>query len=270
MNVSWPPIEGAKRAVGPLDSTTLTELTKKELHGHVLARNQQILLRIEKDHIKYPIVLRVVDLKAYVVGQTRPEREDQDFHHEHTNGLFSQETISRFVSNTIKIDAYVSFPKVEVNIRDDVLPEEFGIGGLGPEFQTILRRALASRQIPKTEFMKLGIKHVRGILLHGPSGTGKTLIARKISQMLGVHKPKIINGPEIMNSFVGKSEENMRDIFAEAQDDDIKLGMESKLHLVIFDELDAICKSRGSEGGGGARVNDNMVNQLLAILDGVN
>jgi len=52
---------------------------------------------------------------------------------------------------------------------------------------------------------KLNLKHIKGMLLYGPPGTGKTLIAREISKILKV-EPKIVNGPEILNEFVGKSE----------------------------------------------------------------
>ena len=56
-----------------------------------------------------------------------------------------------------------------------------------------------------------------GILLHGPPGTGKTLIARQIGKMLNAREPKIVNGPEILNKYVGASEENIRKLFADAE-----------------------------------------------------
>lgn len=56
-----------------------------------------------------------------------------------------------------------------------------------------------------------------GILLHGPPGTGKTLMARQIGKMLNAREPKIVNGPEILNKFVGQSEENIRKLFADAE-----------------------------------------------------
>jgi len=56
-----------------------------------------------------------------------------------------------------------------------------------------------------------------GILLHGPPGTGKTLIARQIGKMLNAREPKIVNGPEILSHYVGKSEENIRQLFADAE-----------------------------------------------------
>ena len=56
-----------------------------------------------------------------------------------------------------------------------------------------------------------------GILLHGPPGTGKTLIARQIGKMLNAREPKIVNGPEILNKYVGASEENVRKLFEDAE-----------------------------------------------------
>jgi vesicle-fusing ATPase len=146
--------------------------------------------------------------------------------------------------------------------------EQMGIGGLDKEFASIFRRAFASRVFPAEVVANLGIRHVKGILLHGPPGTGKTLIARKIGKMLNAREPKIVNGPEILNKYVGQSEENIRALFAEAEREEKAKGPESELHIIIFDELDAICKERGSTQGG-TGVGDSIVNQLLAKLDGV-
>ena len=109
-----------------------------------------------------------------------------------------------------------------------------GIGGLDSEFSNIFRRAFASRVFPLGLVEKLGIQHVKGasfqstlslelmhnilgILLYGPPGTGKTLMARQIGKMLNAREPKIVNGPEILNKFVGASEENIRKLFADAE-----------------------------------------------------
>lgn len=56
-----------------------------------------------------------------------------------------------------------------------------------------------------------------GILLFGPPGTGKTLMARQIGKMLNAREPKVVNGPEILNKFVGQSEENIRKLFEDAE-----------------------------------------------------
>ncbi|KAG6385450.1 hypothetical protein SASPL_154285 [Salvia splendens] len=146
--------------------------------------------------------------------------------------------------------------------------QSFGIGGLSAEFADIFRRAFASRVFPAHVTSKLGIKHVKGMLLYGPPGTGKTLMARQIGKMLNGKEPKIVNGPEVLSKFVGETEKNVRDLFADAEQDQRTKGDQSELHIIIFDEIDAICKSRGSTRDG-TGVHDSIVNQLLTKIDGV-
>lgn len=145
---------------------------------------------------------------------------------------------------------------------------KMGIGGLDKEFNTIFRRAFASRVFPPEIIQQLDMKHVRGILLFGPPGTGKTLMARQIGKMLNAREPKIVNGPQILDKYVGESEANIRKLFAEADEEEKRLGPNSGLHIIIFDEIDAICKQRGS-GNSGSGVSDTVVNQLLSKIDGV-
>ena len=146
--------------------------------------------------------------------------------------------------------------------------EKLGIGGLDTQFEDIFRRAFSSRVFPQSVVQRLGIKHVKGMLLHGPPGTGKTLIARQIGKMLNGKEPKIVNGPEVMSKYVGQSEENIRALFADAEAEQKSRGDDSDLHIIIFDEIDAVCKSRGSVNSG-TGVHDSIVNQLLTKIDGV-
>uniref|UniRef100_A0A671XHP1 Vesicle-fusing ATPase n=1 Tax=Sparus aurata TaxID=8175 RepID=A0A671XHP1_SPAAU len=146
--------------------------------------------------------------------------------------------------------------------------ERMGIGGLDKEFSDIFRRAFASRVFPPDIVEQMGCKHVKGILLFGPPGCGKTLMARQIGKMLKAREPKIVNGPEILNKYVGESEANIRKLFADAEDEQKRLGANSGLHIIIFDEIDAICKQRGSMAGS-TGVHDTVVNQLLSKIDGV-
>mmetsp|Transcript_15409 Transcript_15409/g.23159 ORF Transcript_15409/g.23159 Transcript_15409/m.23159 type:complete len:448 (+) Transcript_15409:88-1431(+) len=145
---------------------------------------------------------------------------------------------------------------------------KLGIGGLQGEFNIIFRRAFASRIYPSHIIQQMGISHVRGMLLHGPPGCGKTLIARKIGKVLNAREPKIVNGPEILDKYVGASEEKIRELFADAEAEQKKAGDDSMLHIIIFDEMDAICKQRGSVRDG-TGVSDSIVNQLLSKIDGV-
>lgn len=139
--------------------------------------------------------------------------------------------------------------------------------------------------------MLAGLKHARGILLYGPPGTGKTLIARQIGKMLHAREPKIVNGPSILDKYVGESEANIRKLFEDAEKEFKQAGLHSALHIIIFDEIDAICKARGSTvssnvtwneiaqinrglfytalQGAGSAVHDTVVNQLLSKMDGV-
>ena len=145
--------------------------------------------------------------------------------------------------------------------------ESIGIGGMDNELASVLRRALSTRAIRPDIMEKMGIQHVKGIILHGPPGTGKTRIARNMGSLLSKIPPIVVNGPEILNKYVGQSEENMRNLFEPAINDYKTNGQNSKLHIIIFDEMDAICKKRGSTSNG---VGDSLINQLLTLIDGIN
>lgn len=145
--------------------------------------------------------------------------------------------------------------------------EQLGIGGLNDQFSKIFRTAFASRIFPGV-VRELGTNHVRGILLYGPPGCGKTLIARQIGKILNAREPKIVNGPEVLDKFVGGSEEKIRALFADAEKEQKEMGDASMLHIIIFDEMDAIMKTRGSTRDS-TGVSDSIVNQLLSKIDGV-
>ena len=119
------------------------------------------------------------------------------------------------------------------------------VGGLDRQLRTIVRRALASRLYPAAMTRPLGILPVRGLLLYGPPGCGKTLLAREVAGALRAREPKIVNGPEMMSKYVGQSEEFVRALFAEAELEQQEEGDDSALHVIVFDEMDAfvsICK----------------------------
>ena len=64
--------------------------------------------------------------------------------------------------------------------------------------------------------------------------------------MLNSREPKIVNGPEILDKYVGESEANIRKLFADAEEEQKRMGRNSGLHIIIFGEIDAICTARGS------------------------
>jgi transitional endoplasmic reticulum ATPase len=98
----------------------------------------------------------------------------------------------------------------------------------------------------------------KGIILYGPPGTGKTMIAKAIANEIKAHFI-LVNGPEILSKWQGKSEKNIRDIFEEAN--------RFSPSVIFFDEIDAIASKRS--GGDGARNASRIVNQLLTLFDGV-
>ena len=77
-----------------------------------------------------------------------------------------------------------------------------------------------------------------------------------------------MNGPELLDKFVGGSEDNVRKLFVAAEKEQAEMGDASMLHIIIFDEMDAIMKKRGS-GSDSTGAHDGVVNQLLSKIDGV-
>lgn len=252
----------------PYDQDELAAIVTRVFQNQVFAPRQKFIM----DHQGIPLALQVktvqlMDLSSEKTSSSTPTSSDPM-----ARGLLTPQTQINFFR-----DAKTNFPLKPSNRRPaanaivspDFKFEDMGIGGLDAEFSTIFRRAFASRIFPPGLVEKLGIQHVKGILLYGPPGTGKTLIARQIGKMLNAREPKIINGPEVLNKYVGQSEENIRKLFADAEKEYKEKGDESGLHIIIFDELDAVCKQRGSGAGGGTGVGDSVVNQLLSKLDGV-
>jgi vesicle-fusing ATPase len=143
------------------------------------------------------------------------------------------------------------------------------IGGLNREFMTIFRRLIGTRLLPRSCIEKLGIKHPKGAVFHGPPGTGKTAIAREVHKMLGLKTPlKLVNGPEILNGLIGQAEQNLRNIFADAKDDWKKRGHKADIYLIVFDEIDSLFRIRSSGGGAGAQVGAQLVATFLTEVDG--
>ena len=148
--------------------------------------------------------------------------------------------------------------------------EELGIGGLDAILNRVFKRTFASRMLPPSVVEDLKLQHTKGILLHGPPGTGKTLTARSVGQLLDARTPKLVNGPEVFSSLVGQSEETIRKLFEASEREWRMKGNQSALHVIIFDEIDAICKRRDDNTSSGrSRVHDNVVNQLLTKIDGL-
>ena len=130
------------------------------------------------------------------------------------------------------------------------------IGGLSEQIQEL--REVIELPLKKPElFAELGIEPPKGVLLYGPPGCGKTLLAKAVATESGANFIAI-RGPEVLSKWVGESEKAIRQIFRRAR-------MVAPA-IVFFDEIDSIASVRGSDPSG---VIDRIVNQLLTEMDGI-
>ena len=90
------------------------------------------------------------------------------------------------------------------------------------------------------------MQHVRGVLLYGPPGCGKTLLARTLASALKARPPVVLAGPELLDRWVGEAERRVRALFHAAREEWAVRGARSALHVIIIDEIDAITRARGS------------------------
>lgn len=252
----------------PYDEDELAKMFVDIFQNQVLSPGQRILMDVRN----IPLMITVKTVALVDLGKSAPDQNKQVYREASARGILIPQTkvlFHRDGRGDFQLKPSMNKPNANAILAPDFRFEDMGIGGLSEEFSTIFRRAFASRIFPPGLVAKMGIQHVKGMLLYGPPGTGKTLIARQIGSMLKARPPKVINGPEVLNKYVGQSEENIRKLFADAEKEYKEKGAESGLHIIIFDELDAVCKQRGSGAGGGTGVGDSVVNQLLSKLDGV-
>jgi len=130
------------------------------------------------------------------------------------------------------------------------------IGGLDRELQLVREMIELPLRHPEL-FERLGVEPPKGVLLYGPPGTGKTLIAKAVANEVDAHFITL-SGPEIMSKYYGESEERLREVFEEAQ--------ENAPSIVFIDEIDSIAPKREEVKG---EVERRIVAQLLALMDGL-
>jgi len=174
-------------------------------------------------------------------------------------------TLRLIVENLKPSDKVVKITRdtlIKVNKRVAVLNISGGVvtyddvGGLTDEIQRIREMVELPLKHPEL-FHRLNIDPPKGVLFHGPSGTGKTLMAKAVSQESNANFITI-NGPEIMSKFYGASEGRLRDIFREAE--------ESAPSIIFIDEIDSIAPKRVDTSG---EVERRVVSQLLSLMDGL-
>jgi len=130
------------------------------------------------------------------------------------------------------------------------------LGGLKNEVQKIREMVELPMRHPEL-FEKIGVEAPKGVLLYGPPGTGKTLLAKAVAGETNAHFISI-SGPEIMGKYYGESEERLREIFKQAE--------ENSPSIIFIDEIDSIAPKRDEVTGD---VEKRIVSQLLALMDGM-
>ena len=157
-------------------------------------------------------------------------------------------------------------PDTEIVIKEEMVEDDEpgevssimyeDIGGLGDQLQKVREMIELPLKHPIL-FRRLGIDPPKGVLLHGPPGTGKTMIAKAVANETNAHFTSI-NGPEIISKYYGESEKQLREIFDDAA---------SNAPAIIFvDELDSIAPKREDVSG---EVERRVVAQLLTLMDGM-
>ena len=130
------------------------------------------------------------------------------------------------------------------------------LGGLKTEVQKIREMVELPMRHPEL-FEKIGVEAPKGVLLYGPPGTGKTLLAKAVAGETNAHFISL-SGPEIMGKYYGESEERIREIFKQAE--------ENSPSIIFIDEIDSIAPKRDEVSG---ELEKRIVSQLLTLMDGM-
>ncbi|HEX9868524.1 MAG TPA: AAA family ATPase, partial [Candidatus Tectomicrobia bacterium] len=141
--------------------------------------------------------------------------------------------------------------------RDDADVRWDDVGGLD-EAKQVLREAIEWPLRHSALFLQIGTTPPKGIVLSGPPGSGKTLLAKAVAKESGVNFIAV-KGPELLSKWVGESEQAVREVFRKA-----RLAAPC---ILFFDEIDALCPARGS-GSSDSGVGDRIVSQFLTEMDG--
>ncbi|MHA2391943.1 MAG: CDC48 family AAA ATPase [Promethearchaeota archaeon] len=224
---------------------------------------------IKSKLIDKPVVIGdIVDVLGTFVQRDDPENPMSDLMKMFQMGQKKRATLGTLrliVENLKPADKVVKITRdtaIKVNKRVAVLNVSGGVvtyddvGGLTDEIQRIREMVELPLKHPEL-FHRLNIDPPKGVLFHGPSGTGKTLMAKAVSQESNANFITI-NGPEIMSKFYGASEGRLREIFREAE--------ENAPTIIFIDEIDSIAPKRMDTSG---EVERRVVSQLLSLLDGL-
>ena len=170
--------------------------------------------------------------------------------------VISVQPVASAVIISSDTEVVISEGKAEAAIREIPRVTYEDIGGLSEAIKKIREMVELPLKYPEI-FERLGIEAPKGVLLYGPPGTGKTLLAKAVANETNAAFFSI-SGPEIMSKYYGESEERLREIFKQAE--------ENAPSIIFIDEIDAIAPKREEVTG---EVEKRVVSQLLALMDGL-
>jgi transitional endoplasmic reticulum ATPase len=221
------PKNATKLTVAPLEELKLTgaeEYVQTVLNGRVVAKGDIFQLNVMGNRIELMVTGFVPSGPAALISES-------------TRIIISEKPVKENVA---------SFGRVSYE----------DIGGLEEEVRKVREMIELPLKHPEL-FERLGVEAPKGVLLHGPPGTGKTLLARAVASEVNANFYSI-GGPEIMSKFYGESEERLREIFKQAE--------ENAPSIIFIDEIDSIAPKRDEVTGETER---RVVAQLLALMDGL-
>jgi transitional endoplasmic reticulum ATPase len=260
--IVWPGyVEDANRGVIRMDGTTRdnagTSIDEKVAVKKVAAKNAQKMSLAPTEQLRIMgaeqilgqmlegrVVTRGDTIDIYVQGRKIDLVVIN--HAPNADAVIVQQDTEFKVSDKPAKDALSKIPKIRYE----------DIGGLGQEVRKVREMIELPLRHPEL-FEKLGVEAPKGVLLHGPPGTGKTLLAKAVAGETNANFVSI-GGPEIMSKFYGESEERLREIFKQAE--------ENAPSIIFIDEIDSIAPKRDEVTGETER---RVVAQMLALMDGL-
>ena len=243
-------IDGSTRrnaGTGIDERVGIKKVTAKNATKIIFSPTEQLRLQGGEDYIR-----QVMEGRAFAKGDTI------------TLSVMGNKIDLTVTSFTPSAEAVLMTSTTEVKINDkpansngDIPKVSYDdIGGLGDEVKKIREMVELPLRHPEL-FKRLGVEAPKGVLLHGPPGTGKTMLAKAVAGETSSNFT-YIGGPEIVSKFYGESEGKLREIFKEAE--------ENAPSIIFIDEIDSIAPKRDEVSGEEER---RIVAQLLALMDGL-
>ena len=214
-----------------LSPTEKLPIDQEQLHNVMIANFQNHVFTVH-DSIQLPT--QMGGKIQFITTSTKPSKPV----------IVTENTIFKLGAMTKAIDT--SIPRITYD----------ELGGLKKEVQKIREMVELPMRHPEL-FDKIGVEAPKGVLLYGPPGTGKTLLAKAVAGETNANFVSI-SGPEIMGKFYGESEERIREIFTQAE--------ENAPSIIFIDEIDSIAPKRDEVSG---ELEKRIVSQLLTLMDGM-